>query len=86
MPELKAPRAEKPYRLWKEDDTWVAADTETDVVSQGATPQEAVENLQEALEAHGGEGREPTAEELEDLGIDPANSRRRRGNLPEVLK
>ena len=39
-------------RLIEEDDGWWSAvDVETDVASQGATPREALDNLDEALAA-----------------------------------
>lgn len=57
--------------LTHDDGWWVAEDTATGVVSQGETKTEALDNLEEALEGYRGEGREPTAEELRDAGIDP---------------
>lgn len=57
--------------LTDEGDWWVARDTETGVVSQGTTRAEALDNLDEALAGYGGEGREPTDEELREAGIDP---------------
>lgn len=57
--------------LTREDEWWVAKDEETDVVSQGKTRQDALENLDEALQGYHGEGDPPTDEDLRDLGIDP---------------
>lgn len=65
---------------------WVARDTVAKVTSQGHTRHEALENLDEAVAAAKGEGREPTDEELRDLGIDPADNRKGRGELPDVLQ
>ncbi|WP_138005027.1 type II toxin-antitoxin system HicB family antitoxin [Halalkalirubrum salinum] len=52
-------------------DRWVAKDTETGVVSQGKTREEALANLDEAVAGYHGEGRSPTDEELREAGIDP---------------
>lgn len=57
--------------LTREDDWWVARDTDTGVVTQGRTSHEALENLEEAVAGYRGEGREPTDDELRELGIDP---------------
>ncbi len=38
--------------IWQEDDWFVAQCIEVDVASQGETPQEALENLRDALELH----------------------------------
>ncbi|WP_436347990.1 type II toxin-antitoxin system HicB family antitoxin [Natronorubrum sp. FCH18a] len=50
---------------------WVATDEYTGVSSQGKTRFEALENLNEAVDGYKGEGREPTPEELREIGIDP---------------
>jgi predicted RNase H-like HicB family nuclease len=57
--------------LTREDEWWIAKDEETGVASQGKTRQEALENLDEALQGYHGEGEPPTAEDLRELGIDP---------------
>jgi predicted RNase H-like HicB family nuclease len=57
--------------LTREPEWWVAKDEETGVVSQGKTRQEALENLDEALEGYHGDGEPPTDEELRELGIEP---------------
>ena len=57
--------------LTDEGDWWVAKDTGTGVTSQGRTREEALNNLDEALAGYHGEGREPTDEELREMGIDP---------------
>ena len=57
--------------LTDDGDWWIAKDTETGVVSQGETREEALANLDEALAGYEGEGREPTDEELREAGIDP---------------
>lgn len=60
--------------LTDEGDWWVAKDTETGVTSQGRTREEALDNLDEALAGFYGEGKEPTDEDLRELGIDPENN------------
>jgi predicted RNase H-like HicB family nuclease len=63
---------EDEIRLWREDDWWVAKDVDTGVATQGPSREEALSNLDEAVALHSGEtGREPTDEELRELGIDP---------------
>lgn len=57
--------------LVREEDWWVAKDEETGVVSQGKTRQEALENLDEAVQGYRGEGEAPTDEDLREMGIDP---------------
>lgn len=62
-------------RLWREDDQWIATDLETGVTSQGSSRDVALENLDKALALHNGErGREPTKDDLRELGIDPADN------------
>jgi predicted RNase H-like HicB family nuclease len=59
-------------RMWREDGGWVITDVETGVTTQGETREEALEMLDEAVALHKEEiGREPTEEELRELGIDP---------------
>jgi len=68
-----------------ESGLWVARDEETGVASQGETRAEALENLDEAVALYRGEtGREPTDEELREVGVDPADNTS--GELPDVLK
>jgi len=65
---------------------WSAVDEEEGVASQGETRVEALENLDEAVALHKGEiGREPTDEELREVGIDPEDNKTG-GELPDVLK
>ena len=52
-------------------DLWTAVDVETGVASQGRSRQEALENLDEAVEGYHGAGRAPTEKEFRELGIDP---------------
>ncbi|MFO7926405.1 type II toxin-antitoxin system HicB family antitoxin [Natronomonas sp.] len=62
-------------RLWREDDGWIAKDSETGVTTQGQSREAALENLDEAVALYNGEvGRKPTDEELRELGIDPADN------------
>lgn len=60
--------------LTETDDHWIATDTETGVTSQGRTSEAALDNLKEALAGYHGEGKQPTDEEMEALGIDPENN------------
>lgn len=63
---------EDEIRMWREDGSWVITDVETGVTTQGETREEALEMLDQAVALHNGEaGREPTDEELRELGIDP---------------
>lgn len=55
-------------------DWWVAQDAETGVTSQGATKQEALENLEEALAGYHGDGESPSDADLRELGIEPENN------------
>ena len=57
--------------LTYDDQWWVASDENTGVTSQGKTRQEALENLDEALEGFHGKGEPPTDTELRELGISP---------------
>lgn len=57
--------------LTREEEWWVAKDEETGVVSQGKNRQEALENLDEALQGYHGEGKPPSDEDLREMGIDP---------------
>jgi predicted RNase H-like HicB family nuclease len=57
--------------LTREDKWWVAKDEETGVASQGKTRQEALENLDEALQGYHGEGKPPSDEDLREMGITP---------------
>lgn len=71
--------------LGEDGDLWVARDEETGVASQGRTREAALANLDEAVALYRGEiGREPTDDELRDVGVDPAVNTS--GDLPDVLK
>jgi len=77
---------EQEIRLTKEDDWWVARDVEAETTTQGKTRTEALENLDEAVVLQKGEiGREPTDEELRELGIDPADNATGDEEPPDVL-
>jgi predicted RNase H-like HicB family nuclease len=74
-------------RLWREDDWWIAKDVETGVTTQGVSRAAALDNLDEAVALHDGEvGREPTEEELRELGIDPAKNTTGDEEPPDVLE
>lgn len=58
--------------LWRDDETWIVKDVETGVASQGASREEALEMLDEAVALYEGDaGRPVTDEDLRELGIDP---------------
>ncbi|WP_160063640.1 MULTISPECIES: type II toxin-antitoxin system HicB family antitoxin [Natrialbaceae] len=80
-----APEIRTRITLTEEDEWWVATDEETGVTSQGGTRVEALENLDEAVELHKGDGREPTNEELREIGINPENNKSG-DTLPDALK
>jgi predicted RNase H-like HicB family nuclease len=74
--------------LTQDDETgwWTAVDEDSGVASEGETRHEALENLDEAVALYKGEiGREPTDEELREVGIDPEDNETG-GELPDVLK
>ncbi len=74
-------------RLWREDDWWIARDVESGVTTQGPSREAALENLDEAVALHRGEvGREPTDEELRELGIDPSDNTTGDSEPPDVLE
>jgi predicted RNase H-like HicB family nuclease len=56
--------------LTREDEWWVAKEEETGIVSQGKCRQEALENLDEALQGYHGAGKPPSEDELRKVGID----------------
>jgi predicted RNase H-like HicB family nuclease len=60
--------------LGEDGGLWIARDEDTGVTSQGATRQSALENLDEAVAGYYGAGEAPTDEQLQDLGIDPAEN------------
>jgi predicted RNase H-like HicB family nuclease len=56
------------------------------ITTQGPSRDAALENLDEAVALHNGEiGREPTDEELRELGIDPADNTTGDREPPDVL-
>jgi len=68
------------------DGRWTARDVEREISAQGESRSEALENLDAVVDAlHGEAGREPTEEELRELGVDPAENEAG-GELPDVLK
>lgn len=70
-----------------EDGWWTARDLEHEISTQGETRSEALNNLDDVVDALEGEGgRTPTEDELRELGIDPEENQSGRGDLPDVLK
>ncbi len=58
----------------RDDGTWVAIDTATNVGGQGSTREQALEELDDAVALQTGEAGEPIEDEdafLRDIGIDP---------------
>ncbi|MFC3959018.1 type II toxin-antitoxin system HicB family antitoxin [Halovivax cerinus] len=80
-----ATNPEERITLTKEDEWWVATDEHSGVTSQGKTRESALENLDEAVAGYDGEGRPPTREELDSIGIDP-ESNESGDSLPDVLE
>lgn len=81
------PDYEGEIRLWREDDWWIAKDVETGVTSQGQSREAALANLDDAVALHDGDvGREPTDEELREMGIDPADNTTGEQAPPDVLE
>jgi predicted RNase H-like HicB family nuclease len=73
-------------RLWRENGWWVAKDVDTGVTTQGESRETALENLDEAVALHEGDiGREPSEEELRELGIDPDDNTTGDEEPPDVL-
>lgn len=66
---LKPPTEQHPYKVWKGPVAWVAKDPETSVAGQGDSPEEALENLLEALELHLDEGQELSREDLTEVEV-----------------
>jgi len=78
---------ENEIRLWREDDWWIAKDIETGVTTQGSSRHAALENLDDAVALHTGEtGREPSDEELREVGIDPEDNTTGTQEPPDVLE
>jgi predicted RNase H-like HicB family nuclease len=74
-------------RLWRDEGWWIARDVGTGVTTQGESRSDALENLDEAVALHRGEiGREPTDEEVRELGIDPEENATGKENPPDVLE
>lgn len=74
-------------RLWREGDWWLAKDVGTGVTTQGQSRTAALENLDEAVALHDDEvGREPTDDELREMGIDPTKNTTGEEEPPDVLQ
>ena len=78
---------EDEIRLWREGNGWVATDVATGVTTQGSTRDEALVNLDDAVALRRDEvGREPTDEELRELGIDPDANETGDDAPPDILE
>lgn len=74
-------------RLWREDGWWIAKAIETGDTTQVASREEALANLDDAVALHDDEaGREPTAEELREMNIKPADNTTAEDDPPDVLR
>ncbi len=74
-------------RLWRENDWWVAEHSETGVTTQGPSRDAALDNLDEAVTLHRGDvGDEPTADELREVGVEPADNTTGDEEPPDVLR
>lgn len=72
--------------LRREDEYWVAIDTETGVGAQGSTREEALAELDDAVALHEGDADDQDEEAvLRDLGIDPDEVEPTE-DLPEFMK
>lgn len=81
------PGHEDEIRMWREGDSWIITDVETGVTTQGHTRKEALEMLDEAVALHDGEiGREPTDDQLRELGIDPEDNSTGDTEPPEFMQ
>lgn len=77
---------EDEIHLWREDDWWIARHVETGVTTQGDSREAALANLDDAVSlARGESGREPTDEELREMGIDPDANTTGTREPPDVL-
>jgi predicted RNase H-like HicB family nuclease len=72
-------------RLWREGEQWVITDVETGVTTQSETKEHALEMLEDAL-YRGEAGREPTDEELREIGIDPEDNTTGNSEPPEFMQ
>lgn len=63
---------------------WLVCDEETSVATEGETREHALEMLDDAVAAYKGHaGREPTDNELREMGVDPDQNTS--SELPDVL-
>lgn len=68
------------------DGRWTARNEKHEVSTQGQTREDALENLDAVVAAVEGDGgREPTEQELLELGIEPAANKPGKGDVPDVL-
>lgn len=69
------------------DGQWTARDLKIGVSAQGETRADALRALDDVVEAVTGDGgREPTDDELRELGVDPETASTQAGELPDVLQ
>jgi len=69
------------------DGQWTARDLGHELTAQGKTSRDALDALEDVVEAVRGEsGHEPTDEELRELGVDPETARSQSDSLPDVFE
>jgi predicted RNase H-like HicB family nuclease len=69
------------------DGQWTARDLDHGLTAQGKTSRDALDALEEVVEAvHDKGGHEPTDEELRELGVSPETARSQSDELPDVLE
>lgn len=73
--------------IQNEDGWWTARDLDVGVTAEGETRDDALDSLDDVVEAVTGDGgHEPTDEELRELGVDPETARNQDDTLPDVLQ
>lgn len=79
---------DREIRLLKNPDgQWTARDLRVGVTAQGESRDEALDNLDDVVEAVEGDGgTPPTDDEIRDLGVEPEAARSQDDELPDVLQ
>jgi predicted RNase H-like HicB family nuclease len=76
--------------IQEDDGTWVAIDTELHVGGQGATREDALSELDDAVALHTGEGGERIEDEeafMREIGLDPEEIEKEGGQeLPDFMR
>lgn len=79
---------DREIRLVKNPDgRWTARDLRAGVTAQGASRDDALDNLDAVVDAvEGNGGTPPTDDEIRNLGVDPDVARVQNDDLPDVLQ